>query len=97
MRRLVAPAWRRGFSTAPAAAPSRAGARLAALRLQLQEDDAASAATPPRRRKEHVRHPEWLKVQRPGGEDFQRLKRGMRKSKLATVCEEARCPNIGEC
>lgn len=33
----------------------------------------------------------------PGGEDFQRLKKGLRAGKLATVCEEAKCPNIGEC
>jgi len=46
-----------------------------------------------------ARHPkpEWLKVRAPGGEKFKWLKEVSRKHKLATVCEEARCPNIGEC
>lgn len=41
--------------------------------------------------------PEWLKVRAPSGENFLKLKEMMRGRKLATVCEEARCPNIGEC
>lgn len=41
--------------------------------------------------------PEWLKVRAPGGKNFVKLKEMMRERKLATVCEEARCPNIGEC
>ena len=41
--------------------------------------------------------PEWLKVRLPGGERYQRLKETFRKLDLHTVCEEARCPNIGEC
>ena len=41
--------------------------------------------------------PEWLKVRAPGGENFKWLKEVSRKHGLATVCEEARCPNIGEC
>ena len=41
--------------------------------------------------------PEWLKVRAPSGENFLKLKEMMRDRKLATVCEEARCPNIGEC
>jgi lipoic acid synthetase len=43
------------------------------------------------------RHPEWLKVKIPGGEVYNRLKAVLKESKLHTVCEEARCPNIGEC
>ncbi len=43
------------------------------------------------------RKPVWLRVQPPGGPNFLRLKRLMRQSGLNTVCEEARCPNIGEC
>ena len=43
------------------------------------------------------RKPEWLKVRLPGGPDYVRLKALMRKRRLHTVCEEARCPNIGEC
>jgi lipoic acid synthetase len=41
--------------------------------------------------------PEWLKVRAPGGERYLHLKRKARELGLATVCEEARCPNIGEC
>ncbi|HEX3703634.1 MAG TPA: lipoyl synthase [Vicinamibacterales bacterium] len=41
--------------------------------------------------------PEWLKVRAPGSPSYLRLKSIMRDLKLNTVCEEARCPNIGEC
>jgi lipoyl synthase len=46
----------------------------------------------------HVhRKPEWLKVRAPGGQNFMRVKGLLRTLNLRTVCEEARCPNIGEC
>jgi lipoic acid synthetase len=41
--------------------------------------------------------PEWLKVRAPGSPNYVRLKGLMRELRLNTVCEEARCPNIGEC
>lgn len=41
--------------------------------------------------------PEWLKVRAPGSENYLRLKGIMRDLKLNTVCEDAHCPNIGEC
>ena len=41
--------------------------------------------------------PEWLKVRAPGSENFVRLKGIMQELKLNTVCEDAHCPNIGEC
>ena len=41
--------------------------------------------------------PEWLKVKAPGSENYLRLTKLMRGLGLNTVCEEARCPNIGEC
>jgi lipoyl synthase len=41
--------------------------------------------------------PEWLKVKLPRGEGYERVKGIVREQKLATVCEEARCPNIAEC
>jgi lipoic acid synthetase len=44
-----------------------------------------------------VRKPSWIKVKAPGGENYVRLKQLMRTLSLHTVCEEARCPNIGEC
>jgi lipoic acid synthetase len=44
-----------------------------------------------------ARKPEWLKVRSPGGSEYLRLKNLMRSQSLHTVCEEAGCPNIGEC
>ena len=44
-----------------------------------------------------VRKPSWLKVRVPGGPNYIRLKGLLRKLELHTVCEEAHCPNIGEC
>lgn len=41
--------------------------------------------------------PSWLKVKAPGGANYTRLKETFRKLDLYTVCEEARCPNVGEC
>ena len=41
--------------------------------------------------------PEWLKVKAPGSPSYLRLKSLMHDLNLHTVCEEARCPNIGEC
>ncbi len=43
------------------------------------------------------RKPAWIKVKAPGGSNYVRLKQLMRELDLHTVCEEARCPNIGEC
>ena len=43
------------------------------------------------------RRPDWLKVRAPGGESYTEIKMMMRSKKLHTVCEEAHCPNIGEC
>ncbi len=43
------------------------------------------------------RKPEWLKVRFPAGERYSHLKGLIRQQQLHTVCEEARCPNIGEC
>ena len=43
------------------------------------------------------RHPDWIRSKVPGGERYRDLKVLMREARLNTVCEEARCPNIGEC
>lgn len=43
------------------------------------------------------RKPSWLKVRAPGGPNYLRLKQLMRELDLHTVCEEAHCPNVGEC
>ena len=44
-----------------------------------------------------ARRPEWLKVRMPGGSNYKELKTIMRDNSLHTVCEEAHCPNMGEC
>jgi lipoic acid synthetase len=44
-----------------------------------------------------TRKPQWLKVRSPGGQEYLRLKKLMRGLNLHSVCEEAGCPNIGEC
>ncbi|KAI8087807.1 uncharacterized protein B0P05DRAFT_578033 [Gilbertella persicaria] len=43
------------------------------------------------------RLPEWLKTDIPSGQNFSKIKKDLRGLKLHTVCEEARCPNIGDC
>lgn len=47
--------------------------------------------------KEKIRKPDWLKRTVPGGDKYTAIKAKLRQLKLSTVCEEARCPNIGEC
>ncbi len=54
---------------------------------------AADLLEPPR----PLRRPEWIRVRAPGGENYERLKDLMRAKTLHTVCEEAMCPNLGEC
>ena len=44
-----------------------------------------------------VRKPPWLKARAPTGAGFQSVRALVKEHRLATVCEEARCPNIGEC
>ncbi len=44
-----------------------------------------------------LRRPEWIKVRAPSGETYERLQTLMRSKELHTVCEEAMCPNMGEC
>lgn len=44
-----------------------------------------------------LRLPPWLKTEIPVGKNFAKLKENLRGLNLHTVCEEARCPNIGEC
>jgi lipoic acid synthetase len=84
---------------------------VAKLKAQLAEEDRLDefvagevTATPIRPdaggrplRTKRERLPEWLKTSIPEGDSFKALKKDVRKGGLATVCEEARCPNIGEC
>jgi lipoic acid synthetase len=57
----------------------------------IQEIPAEQSEPQPQRR------PEWLKAKIPGGEGYARLKSIIDTNRLHTVCEEARCPNMGEC
>ena len=49
------------------------------------------------RKDPNAKLPSWLKVPIPKGKSFHNVKKDVRELKLATVCEEAKCPNIGEC
>lgn len=51
----------------------------------------------PEKRTSETRLPPWIKAKMPGGPKYMELKELMRKKNLHTVCEEAHCPNIGEC
>ena len=44
-----------------------------------------------------VKKPDWLKVRAPTSDNWKKVKDLMKSKKLVTVCEEAACPNIGEC
>lgn len=44
-----------------------------------------------------LRKPEWIRVKAPGSKDYQKTREIVKKHGLHTVCEEAACPNIGEC
>jgi len=65
--------------------------------LAMDNEGRASPADRQERREAHRRRPGWLRVRLPSGENYFRLKGLMRDQRLNTVCEEARCPNIGEC
>jgi lipoyl synthase len=54
-------------------------------------DPVTQASAPPRR------HPDWIRVRAPIGEKYTKLKGLVRTLQLNTVCEEALCPNVGEC
>ena len=44
-----------------------------------------------------LKKPDWIRVKSPGSQKFNKVKQALREHKLHTVCEEASCPNIGEC
>lgn len=73
-----------------------------ALRKQLEADDIAGkvvgfTTAVSKGSKKTLPKPEWLKAEVPRGDNYEKLRDTVRSLKLATVCEEARCPNIGEC
>ncbi len=66
--------------------------KLVSLSMPTAAEVAAAKATKPKLKK-----PEWLKVRLPSGPTYEKVKSTLHGLKLATVCEESRCPNIGEC
>ena len=62
-----------------------------AIRDGIKATAAAGAPVPGSRK------PSWLRAKMPSGEGFQTVKSLVKEHRLATVCEEAKCPNIGEC
>ncbi len=87
----------RAESSAPAVEVSPAPAeRVHVTRSRAKPGGTAAAAdgTVPFKR---VRKPPWLKVPAPGGPNYRRLKATIGSERLHTVCEEANCPNVGEC
>jgi len=53
--------------------------------------------TPQEPSQKRIRKPDWIRVKAPMGKGFEETRKLMREHKLNTVCEEAACPNIGEC
>ena len=51
----------------------------------------------PQSREDLLRKPSWIRVRSPNSEKYYEVKKLLREHKLHTVCEEASCPNIGEC
>lgn len=51
----------------------------------------------PALKQQKIKKPSWLKVPVPGGDRYNQIRSALRKRHLHTVCEEAHCPNIGEC
>lgn len=79
---------------------------MAGLRERLKKEEEEALGTPStgepvvvrtKGSKKTLPKPAWLKAEVPRGENYERLRDTVRSLKLATVCEEARCPNIGEC
>lgn len=60
-------------------------------------DPVSTPVPAPKAKKAREPKPSWLKVPLPGGDGYKKLKGLTKDLKLNTVCEEARCPNIGEC
>lgn len=66
--------------------------------LSLEESlELSPSNVTPLSKQKHQKLPSWLKTDIPTGDVFKKIKRDLRGLKLNTVCEEARCPNIGDC
>ncbi|KAK2989229.1 hypothetical protein RJ640_024472 [Escallonia rubra] len=63
------------------------------VRLQSGSEYSVEVGT----KKKPLPKPKWMKESIPGGDKYTQIKRKLRELKLHTVCEEAKCPNLGEC
>jgi lipoyl synthase len=75
--------------------PIETSGRIHATRSRVNPGGRATAESPIAQRR--ARKPPWLKVPAPGGPHYRRLKSMLGGENLHTVCEEANCPNVGEC
>lgn len=109
LRRLLSAAPSLASSVEVTQSSSSSPSRLQALRQQLANEDAGldefarprseiiiRKKAPPRSSK-ILPKPKWLRVQPADSDNYRELRKTVRELGLATVCEEARCPNIGEC
>jgi lipoic acid synthetase len=62
----------------------------------IKQDDISTTGEPPVEQRPK-RRPDWIKVRAPSGETYEMVRTLMRSKQLHTVCEEAMCPNMGEC
>lgn len=65
--------------------------------IQADQTDSGSVGSVPSKGAPVLRKPDWLKVKAPSGDNYSRIKNMLGELKLATVCQEAKCPNMGEC
>ena len=90
-------------AASPSTASSSSGTTRKAVQERIAAEEAAGIAVPgglvtkTSGSKKNPPKPAWLRAEVPKGENYERLRNTVRSLKLATVCEEARCPNIGEC
>ncbi|CDP14732.1 unnamed protein product [Coffea canephora] len=63
------------------------------IKLQSENEYSVEVGT----KKKPLPKPKWMKESIPGGEKYTHIKKKLRELKLHTVCEEAKCPNLGEC
>ena len=103
--------WTRHSSSSAASSSAAQSEAMAAFKEKLAEGPdfgdfvrgdelpgtAYSLAAPKNLRDKSVRKPPWMKRTIPGGDRYTEIKAKLRELKLSTVCEEAKCPNLGEC
>jgi lipoyl synthase len=88
--RILQPAGPATPDPVPSGTKFRNGQGVAAIKNGVKRNRRAEGAQPGRK-------PPWLRVKMPLGEGYARVRQNVREHRLATVCEESMCPNIGEC